>query len=357
MDSNDPPADPVMPGWDAINSALQPLYGARQPLHWGTIINYRLGGPDPLDGISAYLREEPVPHWHFISFGFSELYEKESKDLETSGYGFELTFRLKRSRAEATPPPWVLSFLQNLARYVFKTGNTFARGHYMNANGPIALGAETAIRAVVFDADPELPPMETPNGHLAFLQVVGVTLDELDAIKAWNGERFLELANERTPLLVTDLARESILRDSAIAHRIEEGTRREGSSTASLFIGHCEWNVKKGLLGRRKLSVTFGANAIRDLKAVLPARLPHGRELCVSSSTSTIVFVPGDSPRWEIAHDEARITLPAPLARQFADALQPRAGAIDFKELPDAGFAIVQSEIRDSKGKVIEVVG
>lgn len=326
-------------------------------MHWGSIINYRLGGPDPLDGISAYPREEPVPHWHFISFGFSELYEKESKDLERSGYGFELTFRLKRSRAESTPPAWALNLLQNLARYVFDTGNSFARGHYMDANGPIALNVETAIRAVIFDVDPELPGMETPNGRLEFLQVVGVTLDELDAIKAWNGERFLELVKEKTPFLVTDLARGSILENFAIADRIEEGKRREGSSTASLFVGHCEWLVRKVLIGRGMLSVTFGANAVRDLKTVLPARLTHGRELSVSSSTSSIVFVPGDSPRWEITDDGARITLPPALARRFSDALQSRAGEIDFHEVPDAGFGVVKSEIRDRDGKVIEVIG
>ena len=54
-----------------------------------------LGGQDPLDGLSAYKAESPFPHWHIVTFGFSELYEKESENPDYSGYGFELTFRLR----------------------------------------------------------------------------------------------------------------------------------------------------------------------------------------------------------------------------------------------------------------------
>jgi hypothetical protein len=47
-----------------------------------------LGGQDPLDGISVYWADAPVPHWHYITYGFSELYAKESSDAAASGYGF-----------------------------------------------------------------------------------------------------------------------------------------------------------------------------------------------------------------------------------------------------------------------------
>ena len=39
-----------------------------------------------------------------------------------SGYGFELTFRLKKQPGETVPPPWPAELLQQLARYVFQTG-------------------------------------------------------------------------------------------------------------------------------------------------------------------------------------------------------------------------------------------
>lgn len=44
-------------GWDAIDTAFNELYGEQEPKHYGTAIPYALGGPDPLDGISAYIVE------------------------------------------------------------------------------------------------------------------------------------------------------------------------------------------------------------------------------------------------------------------------------------------------------------
>ena len=74
--------DDLAPGWDAITAALERLYPGQEPRHYGAARRRRLGGPDPIDGLSAYMRLEPVPHWHIVTYGFSELYEKESDDLE-----------------------------------------------------------------------------------------------------------------------------------------------------------------------------------------------------------------------------------------------------------------------------------
>lgn len=82
-------------GWHAIDRALKPIYGDLEPKHWGTLINRELGGKDPLYGISAYLGQEPF-HWHFVTYGMTELYEKDSDNPDQSGWGFEFTFRLAR---------------------------------------------------------------------------------------------------------------------------------------------------------------------------------------------------------------------------------------------------------------------
>jgi len=39
-----------------------------------------------------------------------------------SGFGFELTFRLRREPGETAPPTWPAALLQALARYVFQSG-------------------------------------------------------------------------------------------------------------------------------------------------------------------------------------------------------------------------------------------
>lgn len=41
-----------------------------------------------------------------------------------SGFGFELTFRLKREVGETAPPTWPAELMQGLARYVFQSGKS-----------------------------------------------------------------------------------------------------------------------------------------------------------------------------------------------------------------------------------------
>lgn len=80
--------------WDAIDQALVTLYPDQKGIFYGTQIPYFLGGQDPLDGISIFSSEKGLPHWHYITYGFSEPVTDGEEDGEVSGYGFELTFRL-----------------------------------------------------------------------------------------------------------------------------------------------------------------------------------------------------------------------------------------------------------------------
>ena len=66
------------PGWAAIDAALAPIYGEREPLHYAPPLHMAAGGNDPLDGISVYVRDD---HFHFVTYGFTELYQKESDEL------------------------------------------------------------------------------------------------------------------------------------------------------------------------------------------------------------------------------------------------------------------------------------
>ena len=82
------------PGWDAIDKLCDKVYpNQKNPKHYGTMIKWIFGGNDPLDGISVY---DGGDYWHFITYGLSELYEKESEDKEWSGYGMEFTLKLKK---------------------------------------------------------------------------------------------------------------------------------------------------------------------------------------------------------------------------------------------------------------------
>jgi suppressor of fused len=208
------------PGWDAIDARLAELYPDIEPLHAATEHTFALGGPDPLDGFSFYARTEPVPHWHIVSFGMSELYHKDSDNPDESGWGFEFTLRVTREPGDE-PPAWPAGLLQSLARYVFSSGNWFAPGHRMKVSGPLREGS--SLTALAFTEDPELGAIATPHGKLQFLQVVGLTDDEYQAVREWNAEGVLTLLAEQAPLLVIDPDRRSITEDPAVREVIARG--------------------------------------------------------------------------------------------------------------------------------------
>jgi suppressor of fused-like protein len=209
-------------GWESIQDALTELYGDQQPQHFGTVRRYADGGDDPLDGVSAYLIDEPR-HWHLVTFGLSELYEKQSADAEVSGWGFELTFRLARDHDHARGaardtdgggecPTWPVQFLQTLARYVFNTGAVFDEGHHIAMGGPITTSGSPALTGLVFTKDPRLPQLRTPNGSVKFIQAICVTREELNWVGHRGVEEFIDLyAARNNPLLVSDMDRQSVV--------------------------------------------------------------------------------------------------------------------------------------------------
>jgi suppressor of fused len=340
-------------GWDAIDARLALVHGDQNPQHWGSLIKYCLGGPDPLDGISAYRRELPEPHWHYVTYGFSELYEKEGDDPEWSGYGFELTFRLACAPEEESAPLWVLSFLNNLARYVFKTGNTFSPGDHMNLNGPIALDTATRVTGIGIALDPELAEIDSPHGRLRFLQVVGLTSDEYDAALTWNTAGLLELKGRQTALLVTSLTRPSIILDPTLRSELESRSRQEGSKTGMVFNDSARWDMQKRLLRAPRVIVSVGVQAARQSASIIAARIPHGRSFALIAAEHRIEFTPGVVAFKQI--DDGRLTLAIPdgLLAELLEVLRADVGDYKLRGIDDLLIRIQPTIIRDAEGKVV----
>ena len=122
-----------------------------------------------MQGISAY---PAVGHWHYVTYGLSELWAKESDDPEKSGFGFEFTMRVSRSESDRDPPGWPFTLLEKLAQAV-RRGSEFAVGHQADVGEPID-GKTIGRTSLMFVADPELATIETANGRLGFLEVVGI---------------------------------------------------------------------------------------------------------------------------------------------------------------------------------------
>lgn len=199
------------PGWDAINSRLLEVYRGQEPMHWGTLIKHMLGGPDPLDGISAYqCIDGGYEHLHFCTYGYTSLYyDEEAVGGDFSRYGFEMTFRLATALPPNEEPIWVCNLLQNLARYVFESGRWFEPYHWVPANGPIRADYETDIVGLAFLSDPTLESIDSPHGRVDFVQAFGITQSELDSFAntKQTAEALIESHRKTNPLLVTDLSR------------------------------------------------------------------------------------------------------------------------------------------------------
>lgn len=201
-------------GWLAIDQKVDEIYGGIQPRHYAPPLHYILGGKDPIDGTSIYDSEKQEFHRHFISYGMSELYyNEEALGGEFSKWGFEFTFRLKPFAEDEEDPLWVIEVMNNLARYVYESQNWFEEYHFVPANGPVRTETKTPVTIVglVFVLDPELDKINTPHGEISFLQMVGITEDELQRLKANpttdEVKKLVDEMRKDNPLLITDLTR------------------------------------------------------------------------------------------------------------------------------------------------------
>lgn len=350
--------EPKSVGWDAITQALEQLYDTQEPKHYGPMISYMLGGNDPLDGISVYIAEEPIEHWHFVTYGFSELYEKESNNLDYSGYGFELTFRLIKSKDEQEPPSWALNLLQNLARYVFNSGNIFKDGDYLDVNGPIYSHSNTKLTALAFIEDIELACIDTPNGKVSFIQIVGITADELEAMQIWNTLGVLNVCSSYMPHYITNLSRQSFLNETKVVDAVEKGSGMEGSNTGILFNEQVTWtSMKKGLFKTKPAVITFGAKQARTIGKIIQGRAIKRKSLELIGNEKRVVFSFGKQPAVIEKDNSIEVILDEITVNELTQQLQPVQKQFSVDSLNNVVFKIIKTEIKDQNGNVVETIG
>jgi len=199
-------------GWNAITSAFEGIYpGQTNPLHRAPVV-YRMHDASEnaaaFDGISAY---DAGDYWHLVTFGLTELYEKADEDSELSGFGYEFTFKVPR--VANSPAAWAFDFLEAIGRQVWR-GQSFAAGHTIRT-GPLDGRSTTTKTAVLVVRDPSFPqPLETRNGRVEFLLLVGVE-DELrrrvlaaqqnDRVEVVQSEPILAELRAKDPRLVTPI--------------------------------------------------------------------------------------------------------------------------------------------------------
>lgn len=196
-------------GWKAIDKVVDKVYGKGEPkYHWGSVVRYAHGGDAPLDGISGYESTKQTEHIHFCTYGFSELYYNEEavgKDL--SGFGFELTFRLQAKLPLEEDPIWVALLLQGFARYIFESGNRFEEYQFLDIQGN--LNEQSSICGFIFVKDTQLEQTDSVHGKVEFLQLFGITRDEIEDIihQRKTKKEIIDEHRENNPYLITDIYR------------------------------------------------------------------------------------------------------------------------------------------------------
>ena len=202
------------PGWDAITAEAERVYPTQKnPKHYGTLIKYKFGGKDPIDGISVY---DGGNYWHFVTYGISELYKKETDNKEISGYGMEFTFKLKKDNYENEESEIknICGILQSFARITFSKGELFNEYEYLYSGQTDGIDAnkKSNLTGFITIPDNDFRPIDTPNGKVKFVEFIGVTDDELKAImdKKIKAKELYEMLGSD----VTDYHRKSVFENT-----------------------------------------------------------------------------------------------------------------------------------------------
>ena len=197
-------------GWKAIEEEFLRVYpGQENPKHYAAIIPMMLGGNDPLDGISIY---DGGNYWHFVSFGQTEIYEKESDDKDVSGYGYELTLKLKKDDYEDEEAELknVCGIFQMIARLTFRNGEIFYPDEFIYSGQKEGIDAKQKSKLTGFICikDPTVNTIQTPNGEVSFLELVGMTDSEL---KTLSDRASVRAIYEKLGSDITDYGRDPIV--------------------------------------------------------------------------------------------------------------------------------------------------
>ena len=137
-----------------------------------------------MDGISVY---DGGDYWHFVTYGLSEIYEKETDNNEVSGYGMEFTFKLKKDNYadEESEIKCICGILQAVARITFTRGEVFRANEFLYTGQTQGIDAykKSNITGFIMVPDTNFNSINTPNGKLDFVEFIGATDAELRALK------------------------------------------------------------------------------------------------------------------------------------------------------------------------------
>lgn len=198
--------DDFAPGWDAIEQEFARIYPGQNPLHFGTDMHARamFGGNQFLDGYSVYISDKG--YMHIVTYGMTVLYVDENAfGGEWNGWGYEMTVKIKGTDPECCM--WAINLMANLARYTYVKKQPFAPMQRISGGGCALDGSDSAITALLIVPDTEANTLDTVYGQTEFLQLVGITEHDYQALRT-EPRRVTELVERmkaENPDFVTDM--------------------------------------------------------------------------------------------------------------------------------------------------------
>ena len=188
--------DDWAPGWLAIDAAFESAYPGVTPRHLGSLIPARaiFGGEECLDGISLFPSSNG--YQHLLTYGMSKLYaDEEAYGGDFSGWGYEMTMKVRAASPDYCS--WAVNSLRSLARYTYMSKRWFEPYQFISGQGrPLRADDETILTSYVTAPDTEVAGIDTVHGRVDFIQLVGITRDELDWVAGDSPEGAPERARE-----------------------------------------------------------------------------------------------------------------------------------------------------------------
>ena len=198
-------------GMEAIDKEVESVYPSNS-LHTNYVALERwdLGGTEPLDRVTIH---DGGDYYKYVTYGLTELYDKESKDKTKSGFGMEFTFKLKKAafKDEEKELKNVVEVLQTIARSTILHGEIFKPYEFVYTSQTEVMDTEqkSNISGFIIVPDKELESLNTPYGRIDFLAFIGVTKEELLAIR--KQEITVKELYEKLGTDVTSYTRKSVI--------------------------------------------------------------------------------------------------------------------------------------------------
>lgn len=183
-------------GWDAIMGEFARLYPF--PEQEGERLS---SGRTDHRCVCSFFGDDTI---HFVTLGLSELFEKESTDSDLSGLGVELTLRLKKSDRWQAEAEETATMLRDLMLETLDSGKAPRCYRYIEA-----VSGTSVAPGFLLVPDAKAQELSTAYGRVRFLELVGITVSELKALK--NHELAVPELYRKLGSDVTDYSRKSVI--------------------------------------------------------------------------------------------------------------------------------------------------